>query len=239
MRLLSLAFILLLVSCGSDNPDQLTINFKLKYDNAPMVMFQNYEYPDGRDFEITRFSFFVSDLLLLDASGTSTLREVDYLDLTVAHSDLNSAEQGFDWVIDDIEYENYNSITFRVGLSNEQNSTVPQDYPSSNVLSESGEYWSNWNSYVFVKIEGRIDLDGDGQSDSFALHLGGDDVSRVEVLGPLEGQEKVFVDINVEEIFKNGPIYDIDSNPRIHTLEQMEQIIQLMDNLKKSMEGAN
>lgn len=228
---------LFFTACGDDESKELTLNFKLNYGDDPLIFFENLSYPDGRDFEFTRFSFYISEIELGSNGESTIVNDVDYIDLTASHSSLSSAENGYDYTLEFDEPGNYDQLRFNLGLTDAQNSTVPADYPSSSALSLTGEYWSNWESYVYVKIEGRTDIDGDGISDGIALHLGSEAALRAFEVSNLDSDERLNITIDARKIFEqNGNIYDIVATPRIHSLNQMDKTIALMDNLSGSIE---
>ena len=220
----------LFVGCGNDDPKDYTMNIKLEYDEAPLVMFDKVAYPSGQAMEITRFSFFISDLKLTATDGSLSAIDVDYIDLTESHADLELARNGLDYLISAPEAD-YSSISFNIGLTPAQNATKPQDYPSSNVLSNSGEYWPGWDTYIMLKIEGMIDLDGDGVLEKgIALHLGMNEVTRSVSTG-FSGDD-VNIVIDVKNIFEcNGDLHDIVNTTAIHNLSKLPEAIRLMDKL--------
>jgi len=223
-------------SCGSSDIKELNINFKLEYDGEPLVFFEDVAYPDGRNFEFTRFSFYISEISLENESNSTLVKDVDYIDLTPSHSSLTAASEGYDYLLELPEKMSYQNVRFNIGLTDLQNDTKPEDYNSSSPLSLTGEYWSNWESYVYAKIEGRIDLDGDGISDGVALHLGSSEALRNVFLENLDSAEEVEITIDMKKVFeRNGIIYDINATPRIHSLNQLDQTNILMDNLKAAI----
>ncbi|MBT8229803.1 MAG: hypothetical protein KJO50_06040 [Bacteroidia bacterium] len=225
---------LFLSSCG-DDPTDLTMNFKLEYGGEPLVMFDEYSYPDGKTMNFTRFSFYISELAIIKDGNSTEIKDVDYIDLTMYNIDNEASETGYDYIIRDLEDVDFDAISFNIGLTPEMNSTVPADYNSSNPLSLSGEYWLNWESYIFAKIEGNIDLDGDGSLETgVALHLGSDPILRNIRFDNLDGDNEVDIVIDLKDVFDDGSVYDIASTPRIHSLSQIEQATELIDNLVQS-----
>jgi len=220
---------MLFAGCGDDCTSDFEMNYKLKYDGEPLVMFQEYTYPDGKSLEFTRFSFFISDVNIKSDNNSEMVKEVDYIDLTVSHSTLEKAENGYGYSIN-MEDKPIQEVTFDIGLSPEQNATKPQDYTSDNVLSKSGEYWSGWESYVMVKIEGFIDLDGDGEREKgIALHLGSDEVTKT-VTTAVENNN-VQIEFDLKDMFECNGLYDIAAVPAIHTLANTSAGIQIANNL--------
>jgi len=236
-KFLSLFSLLILFgSCSNSETSEITLNFKLEYDGEPLVFFEPVLYPDGREFEFTRFSYYVSDISLINDDESLTIQDVDYLDLTASHSSIEDAQNGLSYKIELDDPFSYDELNFNLGLTSDLNSTTPQDHNSSSALSLTGEYWSSWNSYVFVKIEGRLDLDGDGITDGIALHLGSDNALRNITIQNLDSRDEINVIIDAKQIFENmGNVFDIDTNPRIHSLTQMDQINMLMDNFVESI----
>ena len=114
---------------------------------------------------------------------------------------------------------------------------MPADHPSGNPLANSGEYWLAWNSYIFFKIEGYIDLDGDDEPETgVALHLGSDEVMRAFDLQNNTGTNDVMIQIDLNKIFGTNPVYDIVANPQIHSLSQLPAILELAQNLGTAVE---
>lgn len=222
-------------SCGDDS-SELTINFKLEYDGEPLVMFDEYNYPDGKTMNFTRFSFYISELNMIKDGTSSEVKDVDYIDLTMYNIDKEASEKGFDYIIRDLENIDFNGLSFNIGLTPAMNSTVPADYDSSSPLSLTSEYWLNWESYIFAKIEGNIDLDGDGSLETgVALHLGSDPILRNVQFDNMDGDSNVDILIDLKDVFDSGSIYDIETTPRIHSLSQIDQATELIDNLAQSI----
>ncbi len=230
-----IVLVLLFTSCGTDE-ENLMLNFKLKYDNSPLIMFDEYTYPTGETFNITRFSFYISEVNLLSGGESTEVAEVEYIDLTMANIDSESSENGYNYVLRDTEGSSASEISFNIGLTDAMNNTVPADYSSNHPLALSGEYWSSWTSYIYIKIEGNIDLDGDGTLEQgVALHLGSSEVMREVQFSDLNNDGEFSLEINLKKVFENGDIYDIAANPRIHNLNQIDQANILVDNLTQSI----
>jgi len=235
--LVCLAFCLSFNSCGDPDTD-IELNFKLKYEDQPLVFFKDYTYPTGERFQFKRISFFLSDITTNPQNSESTnIREVDYLDLTSSHLSEEAANEGHTITIKDTGVESFSGISFNIGLTEDQNSQVPEDFVSSNPLSDAAEYWRGWESYIFFKIEGSIDINGDGEygsGEAFQLHLGTDDSMR-KFSGGTENSSEIT--IAVDKIFSyDGMTYDLIANPRLHSLTP--EILESMDFLATGISGA-
>lgn len=224
-----------LLSCGDDTRD-LDLNFKLTYEGEPLVMLDEYTFPSGELIKFTRFSFYISNLSSSLGSMSTEIKDVDLINLTASHSNLASALEGLTYQIKDIKEESGQSIDLLLGVDAELNKSIPSNFTGNHPLANSGEYWIAWDSYIFFKIEGIVDLDGDGITETnVALHIGSDQASR-EVSVPLTSNDNIDLIIDVNEIFQNETsIFNIVDNPQIHSLSQIDQANFLMDNFSKQL----
>ena len=230
--------LMLLVMFSSCDPDpengSLDLNIKLKYDEKPLVMFEAYEYPDGRSISFNRFSFYISELKLDDTE----ISNVEYLNLTNANADISASTNGFDWEINEIEPGDYKNLNFLVGVTAENNKKTPGEYDSDSPLANPAEHWFSWNSYIFLKVEGNMDMDGDGERETpIALHLGSDEALRTisldkEITINSNENTKAEIEIDLYNFFGGtDQTYDIDSNPSIHALGQIDAVVALSNNV--------
>ncbi len=234
LLLISLSF----VSCGDDGEGSVEMALKVTYDGQPLVLSNDYIYPDGKAMYFSRFSFYMSDLVLRTEKTTASSEDVSYLKLGLAHSSAEGAEQGLKFNLNEVKSADYESVSFGIGVPAELNTKSPADFLSTNDLSL-GEHWPGWGSYIFCKVEGVIDLDEDGIPESdFALHLGADE-AFVDIEIDMDfavvddTKTQVVIPIELKNFFINdGLIYDIQANPKIHSLNQQEQILELANNLK-------
>lgn len=229
------------LGCNDDDPiagsGDLKLKFKLRYGDQTLVMFDNYTYPSGQKMTFSRFSFFLADVKLKNASGSVGIHDISYHNLTNSHTGATQAANGYDYTIGGVKPGSYNSIQFTLGVPKASNDKTPADFSNDHVLSNQAEYWSGWKSYVFTKTEGLIDLDGDGTLESgYALHTGANESLRtIELPANIVIEEDketgLTIIIDVKKEFGSNPVYDIETNPQIHSLSQMPFVKQLIDNL--------
>jgi len=219
-----------LLSCTKD-PVDVDLVFKLNYDNAPLEMLSEYTYPDGRKMTFTRFSFYISDISTV-ADGVSTLAsDVELFDLSQSHDSQASAAEGFSYKIKDVDPAT-DMISFSIGVNEELNTKKPVDFAPEHPLAKTGEYWLAWSSYIFFKIEGTIDLDGDGVMETnLSLHMGSEHMRREGLTGSVDSSNEIVYTIDVHDIFQNSEgTYDVDNHPSIHSHHQIDQAKFIMDN---------
>lgn len=245
--LMTLTVVLLFIACenegtgdgGNSVSTDLKLNIQMQYGGAPLVMFDELTYPDGRKFRITDVKGYVSEIGLVKDGTTTEIKDVAYFNLGDAHSDLEEAQAGFTYNFTNSGLTDYDGLSFNIGLTDAQNNTKPADYASSNDLSKASEYWSNWESYIYFKIEGNMDFNVDGNyssGENVVLHLGTENALR-NTLHDVRGNE-VNLKLDLQRVFmRDEVIYDMEAMPTIHASlsdAALNSINQLSDNLSKA-----
>lgn len=228
---------LFLLGCNKDDPQpefDIPFRFQLRYDGTPLQMLQDYQYPDGKTIRFTRFSFYLSELVLEGEGQSEEVLEVAFVDLSPLHTSGSVNETpSFTTrtTISDIT-----NVRFVLGLTEEMNQRVPADFESSHPLAAPGEYWLAWDSYIFVKVEGWVDFDDDGMAETpMAIHLGSNEVRRSLDFSLSENTNQITFDIDLRSFFMIDELYDIEANPQIHSLSQLPESVQLADNLTRAI----
>lgn len=227
---------LAIVGCRKDDATEAVIRMQLLYNGEPMITQQEYDYPDGKTFILTKFSTYLSNITLQSGNETRLVEEVRLINLTETLRNAASSLEGYTIFKGETGLNSVDKIHFNIGLTPEQNSRLPADYPSGHPLALAGEHWLAWQSYIFVKIEGWIDLDDDGMAETgVALHLGADQVMKPMTLFSPGSAMDITIQIDLARIFMQNTIYDIRTNPQIHSLSQIEALIELSNNLEKAV----
>lgn len=128
------------------------------------------------------FRFYVSNFRLVDAAGNETPQEGLYL-LVKPDPD--------EYVIGDMPAGNYTKVRFDIGIDSLTNHGDPTQYALGTPLG--GQFpemhWSWSIGYIFMRIDGETDINGDGTPDpdgSFQMHLGTDDyLAHIEIDYPI------------------------------------------------------
>ena len=234
---------LTILSCDEENSENndININFKLVYGGAPLVLLQDYSYPDGRTLLLNRVSFFVSGVSLGSVSGNSVSKEVKMVNFNSTNNSLPGALAG-----NIVKFSGFNEgdiakLKFCIGVDPSNNSKQPSDFKNIENLSDQSEYWAGWKSYIFMRLEGFLDSNRDGQKDlGFALHTGSDEAYNcfefpVNFKISSSSENRVNVIIDIKKIFGSSKVYNIDANPQIHSLSQIGQVLELAGNLKDAV----
>lgn len=224
-----------LVSCKDDpaaTEGTVSIHFKAVYDDQPLQMFNTRPFENGQSLEFTHLSMIISDLELLRQGSAELLDEAEIVNLT--YDNTTAAEAGYTLTISGVPTGAYDGIRFGVGVPADVNVKKPADFPSSNPLSNTAYYWTPWNSYIFMKTEGRLDTLGNGTTDlGFALHTGSDALySVLEANIPLIIEDGIETNLDVVIDYKKVlQGVDIKANPQNHSPDDISTITAIVNNL--------
>ncbi len=230
---------LFFLTCRKDKTE-LQMRFQLQYEGKPLVMLTDYTYPDGKKIQFTRVSFFVSDVVASGGDQSVVLKDVDFINLSNSHGSTQLASEGMLYLNEEIALESIDQLSFNIGLTQDQNNSVPADHSSGQPLARPGEYWIAWDSYIFAKIEGWVDLDGDDEVETgIALHMGSNKVLRSTKINIDRPANDLTLVIDLADVFSRAKIYDIAANPQLHSLSQLPAAEELADNLIQTIQLKN
>lgn len=236
LAVFSMAFI----SCSEDAKDtaDVTLNFKLVNGGEPIAAFDKFGYPLGYDIFLTKYSFFLSDLMLSNEDGDALLLDYVWMDLMADQIDTQSATEGKTITISDFPVGDYTQLKLNLGIDEGTNAMSPSDFSTSNALGNTGEYWAGWSSYIFHKLEGKIDEDGDGEYEkNIALHIGSDDAFRTKtetrnITISTDGDNIISFDIDLQDVMTiDGALFDINAMPQVHSEMALPRVLPIMDGL--------
>ena len=202
--------IFMAASCGDDQilgeTADVNLNFKGTYGDDPLVC-QNsdfiYAYPDGREIRFTSFEFFISEVSLVEEGGTDG---VELIDIKYVNFTENTTAEGADSAISfplNIPTGTYKGLKIGIGVPADLNNTSSSELSASHPLRKHGSFWSGWGSYIFTKIGGVYDIEGDGlansQNVSITHHLGSDAMYKEIFLSkPIQLEKGDVLDLNIQ-----------------------------------------
>ncbi|CAA6799530.1 MAG: Unknown protein [uncultured Aureispira sp.] len=155
-----------------DMTGNLEITFKVRYDNAPLVLFEEIAsgQSDPTSILFKKLEFFISNIKGGNAEGLTEFKDVGYISMANSLTTA-AAEAGTTFTINKLPIGAYTSLDMGIGISDAVNGTVPGDYESGSPLGLNGNYWASWNSYILSKIEGDI-TQSNGTKSGFLYHSG-------------------------------------------------------------------
>ncbi|MEM6319034.1 MAG: MbnP family protein [Bacteroidota bacterium] len=194
IHFLTLSIVLMAASCrnkpNSPTVETAAVNlaFRATYGGEPLVLNQrNYNYL-GNPVRFSKINFYIADLVVINNDGETELSDILFVDLNKSHQDLEDAMDGTVMSFQRVPEGKYNRLRFGVGVPADLNKTRPADYSKTHPLGadNSEEYWEPWNSYIFTRIEGQYDRNGNG--------FDGDDVN----FAYFTGTDRVFTNIDLD-----------------------------------------
>lgn len=233
MKIFSLFLIAFLTlssfSCEENNSTatnvDLEMNFTGSFGTEPLLMFaQDYDYQAGMDLKFQLFQFYISDVkLLTDTKSTANavdLAEIELISFEKVQS-ADAAAKGISINIQDVPTGTYSGIQLGLGVAPGMNATQPGDYSPGHPLD--GHYWSWARGYVFTKIEGNADLDGDGVfEEKLTFHIGENDYFRtltIEQTIEIKEGAKLSFNVDLEKVLidAQGEFLDFSKVSQDHT----------------------
>ncbi len=239
--ILGFSLIFLLNSCRDDDgPLEQTTSMELAfaptYGGDPVA--QDIVFPyDDYSIKFSQVDFYISDVVLLkeDTEEEVELIELDFIDLSEGETIISTRK---------VPIGTYSGIRIGIGVTADQNRLSPTDpdISSNSPLSKSSHYWENWESYIFTKIEGSIDVDGDSFFEkNFAYHTGSDDLYRTKTLVKditlnIDNTMKLNFNLDLKRIFFDEVSYfDIQGNPIINDDPENGSLNKFVENIMASI----
>ncbi|MBX2877056.1 MAG: hypothetical protein KTR30_33360 [Saprospiraceae bacterium] len=180
IALVGLSLTFFSADCGGREDDlldefgEVELNFQGFFGSEPLVMLANeYDYEAGMDVRFQLFQFYVAEIKLITKDGEKVnLGDIELINFENIQS-AEAASKGLSFSFNNIPAGEYRAIEMGIGVSGDLNEQAPSDYPVGHPLAVQGNYWSGLSSYIFTKIEGNADLNGDGEfTEKLTFHIG-------------------------------------------------------------------
>lgn len=221
----------------SKNP--VTIHAKAFYGHEPLVLFKDFDYPQGYKLKITRADFMIHGLELTGNTNTLSFKDSVFV-LQFTDDNYNSAAKGQALTFGDCKGD-FNAIRLAIGVDKETNTKKPSDFPSGHPLANAFYYWDAWKSFIFMKIEGKYDKDGDGNFEgNFAYHIGTDLYAQytlpVVLKASPDKDNSLDLNFDIKRILTSDTEFiDIPTHPASHNPGDTAVANMLYQNLAKAV----
>lgn len=219
--------------------DNFSLTFKVLYDGQPLEKYKNYPYGD-KTIQFNKFNIYLSDLTLLDAANEVKLSDIEWVDFTpdLAPND-EAVEVEFKY---DVPDGDYTGLKIGYGVKEDLNKKTPADFPSGHPLYIESEYWLGWQSYIFAKVQGKVDLDGDGTPEAnIFYHCGSDAVYNTATMVQtirVAGNGSLTVEFDLKKLFTfGGQLLDLtvaDNRTTSHDASNIALGQMMMNNFKNA-----
>jgi len=211
------------------------LNFTTQTQNNNMILFQNFNLNDGTLLNINKLQFYISDIRLLKGSEEVKIGEVDLVTFK-SHSDAATAAAGEVFIYEDIPADTYTGVKFGIGVNPDLNANDPVYYDglgTDHILSSGIDYWSGWNSYIFTKIEGFFDRNGNGtpsggdDDEVITYHTGIDELYREKTIDTTieiteGGSFTLPLTVDIDKIFNSVTSVDLLNESVAHSNPLLE-----------------
>ncbi len=162
---------LAVISCKEEqvfgDTSSVNLNFTAVYSGEPLVTnnldFQ-YKYPDGREVAFNAFNFFISDVALLEEKGgdEAGLVEINFIDFG-KNTTLEDALRPISITKNNVPSGKYKGLKIGIGVPADLNNSSFNQLGANHPLRKNaGEWRPDWDSFIFLKLRGSYDIDGDG-----------------------------------------------------------------------------
>jgi len=158
--LLSLAFFTECKKPAGKDTASCAIEFRPVYNKAALKFNHSYPYGNNRSIQFSLLKFYVGNMFFEQGDGSRQSFTDQYLVL----------EEGrYKGSIGELKPGTYVKAGISYGVNENLNTQSgadarpATDYPAENALNPSADmYWGWAQGYIFMKLEGRIDMDGNG-----------------------------------------------------------------------------
>ncbi len=233
----------------SEDVGEIKLNFKANFDGQTFMTFQEYPLMGDLNARMSEFSFYISDVSLLEEEGDDeiSLLDVEHIDLSFNTGEEDQAEEGVSKTIQNVSVGKYKGLKIGLGVSADLNRTTPtdSDYGSGHPLALETNYWPGWSSYIFMKLTGFVDFDNDADfsnTEGIAYHTGSDDGYReVLIAQPIElalnESKTLSLEIDIKDLLvkANGELsFDLEETPNTHSLDDFPTVEIVMNNFQSA-----
>lgn len=240
----SLFAVLVFSCCKDDEVDccvtpvngSLELNFTTQTQNGNMILFQDFDLNSGTQLNINKLQFYISDIRLLKGNEEINIGEVELVTFKT-HSNAAVASLGESFNFYEIPADTYTGVKFGIGVNPEFNANDPTYYyglDTDHILGSGIDYWSGWNSYIFAKIEGFFDRNGNGtagggdDNEEITYHTGIDELYREKTINTnidiTEGGSFILpLMVDMDKIFNSADTIDILNEPFAHSNPLLEE----------------
>ncbi|MCB9194714.1 MAG: hypothetical protein H6598_00635 [Flavobacteriales bacterium] len=220
-------------SCQYDTAEPMSpINLKFTHLLGSQSFAFNQDFTDdfGNTCSFTRAEMYLSNIQFTDDEMNMLSFPVSYVLISPEETTYNIGELSGNLHV--------HTMNLTVGVDSVANASDPASYSSGEALAYQtpSMHW-NWNSgYIFIALEGHVDLDGNGTYDSgedFVTHVGMNSMRRtisglMAHFNTVEGQmHNIELDIDWKQLFAG---INLKTDNSTHTMDNMPLATSIADN---------
>ena len=103
----------------------MDLNFQLQFDGTGLYSGQEIEYDLGYKVFFTKYSLYLSDIVLESTEGDYTLSDVEFVNLLDGIANETDALRGTTLSFSEVPKRDYTGIRMNIGLPSDVNATSP------------------------------------------------------------------------------------------------------------------
>jgi hypothetical protein len=196
---------------------KVTITFNHYAGNEELVLNDsNYVNANGDSFTVSKFKYYVSNIVLKNSDGSMFLEKESY------HLIDNNKGGKYSLVIDSVPLGTYNAVNFVLGVDSLRNTSGAQTGALDPAF---GMFWS-WNQgYIFLMMEGNSP-NSTAFNNSLIYHLGGftQPYNCIRNVNPSFGvKDLIITEGNNSEIFVKTDLLKMFESPTLIKFAQTSE----------------
>ncbi len=220
---LFLVWAVFLVSCEPEPTPNNTVSIKFNINAGASALLYDTDYLVGTDtVQFTEVKFYVSQPVFSSGADVIAFNDSYFL--------ADAAQSNNTFVVGDVGKRTIDGVAFGFGVDSSRNTQNGSkalqafSYGVNHPLSASNNMYWSWNpGYVWMKLEGRIDANGDGDfldvNETFSIHTGIDPayvfINRTYIFTMNDAPKTIQIDLDVLQFFTG---YNLAANPFAHPL---------------------
>jgi len=197
------------------------------------LVYGNTHTINGLDVQFDEIRFYMTELELTINDKAQAVDEAFIITETSGEQEAGKVIAG-----------QLTKFAFNVGVPVDMNAADPALLPADNPLSADSPFVQHWNwtsGYIFLKLEGAVDVNGDGvfdaDTESLSVHCGFDDnLQRIELATDQTIDKENFemhLEFDVARFFAN---YDLSNNLFSRPMNNPEAATAVMNNVQNAFD---
>ncbi|MEO6303308.1 MAG: MbnP family protein, partial [Bacteroidia bacterium] len=198
---------------SANSKTNAVFNFSALADNLPLIPNSTwYVNTNGDNYTVTRFNYYISNIKV-KRDDDSVFSEVE------SYHVIKHLEGARSFTVSGLPEGSYNQIEFTIGVDSIRNVSGAQ---TGDLCPDSLMFWGWSTGYIFFKLEGQFQTLNSASGAPYAMHVGGysgkDNCLRTCTFNlstklslQKNKQSKVFYDVNINKIFNNTSVIDLNS----------------------------
>lgn len=224
----------LIISCGEDEPTKVISSLQLTVGNEPLALDKTYEINDV-NVQFQTAAMYIGDVEFQLNDKTFKREDTRYYLLKT---------EALNFLLGEVDAKSFDRVKFNIGLDAETNALDEEDYnsrPAGDPLGvqDPSMHWSWDAGYRFIRLDGKADLDNNGDFEStLTYHIGKDafyaSIDKAVSVDLEEGDNWFNIHVDVAKVLA-GVDFNKDSDRVTHTANNLPLATKVFENLSSAV----